>query len=997
MKKIHLILLLWVGCAIGMVAQIRIQGTVIAQDDRSPLVGVSVAEVGTTNGTFTDIDGKYELTVSSKAVIQFSYLGFKTITETVGNRSTIQIIMEPDSHNLNEVVFMGYSGQKKAELSSSVVSIDGDKLKDITTSDVGTMLQGRVAGLQVSNPTGQPGDAAKLRIRGTGSLSAGSMPLYVVDGIAGGSFSPDDVETITVLKDAGATALYGSEGAGGVIVVTTKKAKYNQPTQINFKATYGFTQALKGNQKMMSGSELYEAHRQIMSTNLFESNRPEYLKDTNYDWYEAAFDYGSVQNYYLSVAGASDKMHYMVSANHYDQGGTLINTNYKKTSARINMGSKLSDNVDMNIKINYGQENKRQPSSYITLEGAYSNMPWDVPFDRDGNLLKIDGVTRPDNGLAWYTQDTRNFLHSDAYNYARNKSSNLNADFQLNWNILDWLIFTTNNRFSTSEYTYSRFLDPRAYDPSEQNGYFQRNIGKYSGWNTSNLLRANKTFASIHTLNGLIGFETGRGNETYTSVSGTGMIPGKDSLSGTNSKEQTSYDYKSIGWSLFGQIQYNLLDRYFLTGSLRADASSRFAKNRRVGYFPAISGAWNITNEPFMPKSDILTFMKLRLSYGETGNSDIPLYQSIAVYDTSIKYQDQAGAIPNRLSSSRLAWETAKMTTLGFDFRLFNRVDLNIDLYNINNTDLLLRKPMSPSTGFTNRWENVGDMRNRGLEIQLSSDNIRTKDWYWNTTFNIAFNKNEVRNQDVPFVNNPTGDVAQWIKNGEDITSWYMPKWIGVDYENGDPVWETLERDADGNIIGRGVTNSYAEASKEENYQIVGKATPKFTGGFTNSVNYKGIGLNITTNFVYGNDIYNRTRTQYDTDGVYLGYNMLSLSSNSNWSRWEKPGDVATHPKLVQNGNKQSSATSSRYLEDGSFFRVKNITLYYDFPQAWLQKIKVNALKVFVSADNLFTFTKFSGVDPEVDLDMSAYYLPGTYTYKYPNNKQFTFGVDIKF
>jgi len=238
----------------GIIAQNRIEGTVIAQDDQSPLVGVSVVEVGTTNGTATDLDGKYELTVSSNAVIQFTYLGFRSVTETVGNRKTISVVMEPDSHSLQEVVFMGYSGQKKAELSSSVVSIDGDKLKDITTSDVGSMLQGRIAGLQVSNPTGQPGDAAKLRIRGNGSMSASSTPLYVVDGISGGSFNPDDVETITVLKDAGATALYGSEGSNGVIVVTTKKAKYNQPTQIALKATYGVTKAIKGKQKMMSGS-----------------------------------------------------------------------------------------------------------------------------------------------------------------------------------------------------------------------------------------------------------------------------------------------------------------------------------------------------------------------------------------------------------------------------------------------------------------------------------------------------------------------------------------------------------------------------------------------------------------------------------------------------------------------------------------------------------------------------------------------------------------------
>jgi hypothetical protein len=335
------------------------------------------------------------------------------------------------------------------------------------------------------------------------------------------------------------------------------------------------------------------------------------------------------------------------------------------------------------------------------------------------------------------------------------------------------------------------------------------------------------------------------------------------------------------------------------------------------------------------------------------------------------------------------------MTGLGVDISLINRIHLNLDVYNIDNKNLLLNVPRSPSTGFEYGLENIGQVRNQGVEIQLSSDNIKNKDFLWNTTFNIGFNKNEVislpDNKPITFTAG-SSSITQEVRVGQDLNSWYLPKWIGVDPNNGDPLWEKLIRDESGNIIEQGgTTNVYTEAG----FQVVGKATPKFVGGFTNTLSYKGVSLYVAANFIYGNTVYHRDRESYDADGAYLGYNMMRLQDG--WSRWSEAGDVATHPKPVMNGNKHSNKTSSRYLEDGSFLRIKNIALSYELPKNIINKVKLNSCKVYISGDNMFTFTNFSGLDPEVSLQNSTWSLAGMYAFNYPVSRQMLIGFDITF
>lgn len=972
---------------------IRVQGTVVsAGENKESLVGVTVAVKGTNQGTATDLEGNYSIEVSPDATLVFSYIGFSTHEESVKGRKVINVSLNPAVTAFDEVIVMGYSSQKKAELSSAIVTLSADKVTDVTSADIGNMLQGKVAGVMISNSTGQPGSAADILIRGTGSITAQADPLFVVDGIPGGSFNPNDVETITVMKDAGATALYGSAAAGGVIVVTTKQATKKQKTQVNFKASYGTKNALSGNFEMMNGAELFDLHAKLFGPTLQPTQRPDELRDRNFDWYDAAFNTGNLQNYYLSVSGSENNINYFVSADYYQEDGTLINTNYDRISSRLNLNAKLSPRVDMNVRLNYTEGKSRNETSYINLSGAYGGIPWDNPYDADGNIINIAGDYRPDNGELWYFQNKRNFLFNEQYNYNKSRSQDLVADLQLTWNILDWLSFSTSNRFARSNYKSIEYIDPRTVDPSFKDGYVSSTPVLYGSWGTTNLLKSSNSFGE-HTINGLLGWEAGRGYTDYTSAEGTGMPNGIGALSASTPYAVAGYKYRTASWSAFAQAQYSYLNTYFLTASFRTDANSIFGKDNRVGYFPSVSGSWLISNEKFMPQTDWLSFLKLRASYGVTGNSNIQNFRSMALYSLGHKYQDVVGAVATRLANADLSWESAHMSGLGLDISLWKRLHLNIDVYNIDNKDMLLEVPKPTSSGFDNRYENSGTVRNQGIEFQVSSDNIKTKDFYWNTTFNIGFNKNRVRSlptDNFPLQYGSTG-VYQLAQEGYDIFSWYLPKWIGVDYENGDPVWEKIIRDEEGNIVNRVGTNNYAEAES----QIVGKATPKFTGGFSNTMVYKGIGLHITGSFVYGNDIYNYPAHKYDSDGAYLGYNQMKLKKG--WKRWENPGDVVTHPKAVLNGNKGSNNISSRYLEDGSFLRIRNITLSYELPKKWLDVVGISGCKIYASTDNPFTFTNFSGTDPEVNLKKTSWSLPGVYVESYPVSRQFLFGVDIKF
>jgi TonB-linked SusC/RagA family outer membrane protein len=969
----------------------KISGIVI-ESSGIPIIGASIFVKGSSIGAVSNFDGKFSLEVPEQSTLTISYIGFTTKEVKVGLQTNLTISLDEDTKKLDEVIVMGYSSQRKSELSSSAVTLSADKLTDIATSDIGNMLQGKVAGLVVYNSTGQPGSAAEIRIRGTGSITANAEPLYVVDGIPGGSFNPNDVETLTVLKDAGATALYGSAAAGGVIVVTTKSGTRNQATIVNVKATAGMKKNLFGNFKMMESQELFSMHKKLFSPALFSLKRPSSLLHQNFNWQDAFFKSGVQQNYYVSASGSNNQTTYFASLDYYNEDGTLINTGFNKFSGRLNLNTQLYENLDMNIRLSYTNSDVQGASSWTTLNDAYTKMPWDSPYDKDGAIEKITSATRAD-GTDWYSQDKWNALHNEQYNYNKTNSYELIADFQLNWILTDWLVFSTTNRFNQSTFKNKMFIDPRTYSPEYAKGFLYNQVGMGKSFGTTNTLKSNNKFGA-HSLNSLLGIEWGESNNEYTSAAGQGMPNGMDALNASEIYQIGGYSVPLRSYSGFGQVQYSYLSKYFATASLRGDANSKFAPKKRLGWFPSVAASWLISNEDFLKGNENITFLKLRGSYGLTGNSNIGMYEYLASYALSSSYQNVVAAIPTRMSNHYLGWETAYMSSLGLDINIRKNIELNIDVYNTDNKDLLLAVPLSPSTGFFSITSNAGSVRNQGIELQLNTINISTKDFKWDMGFNIGFNKNTVTEtpEDGAFLQTRSS-VSQEIKRGQDIYSWFMPKWLGVDQSNGNPVWEKIVYDANGDITDRVETSNYKDAT----FQVVGKATPIFNGGWTNNLTYKGLYVSINTNFVYGNKIFNYNRLALDADGAYLGYNQLSLDNGLGWTRWEKAGDVATHPKLVMNGNNASNSISSRYLEDGSFFRVKNLQFGYDLPSRWLNTMHINRCKVYLSGDNLLTLTKFSGMDPEVTLKTSEYTLAGLYSSNYPIARQFLIGIELGF
>ena len=999
MKRLQAIFfsLLLVG---SVYADINVKGTVIDADGQEPLIGVSVLVKGTTTGTVTDYDGNFEMTVPDKATLQLSYIGYKTIeVRAVDN---MRIIMESDAQQLQEVVSLGYSAVKKAELSSAVVTVSADELTDVTTSDVGTMLQGKVAGVQVSSATGQPGAGAEIRIRGTGSITAAADPVYVVDGVMGGSFNPNDIETISVLKDAGATGIYGAAAAGGVIVVTTKSGKRNEKARVSFRATAGCSQPLFGNFVMMKSEELYDYQKAMYNAkgikgSTFNNLRPASLLNEDHDWKDYFFKNGVTQNYYVSIAGGGSKLGYYASFDYYNQQGTFINTGFEKYSGRVNLNAEVFKWLDMKVSAYFDKSNSESEASWRMMNDAYYKLPWDNPYDENGNLVYIDKAIRSDNGKAWYSQDKFNSLHNTQYDYSKGGGMSLGVDMQLNFHITDWLTLQSSNRFSHSNGKWTAYQDPRTFHPEYPDGYLEESMDWSYSFGTTNILKAQYQWGA-HSVNGMIGFEYGSWRNEYTVAAGTGMLNGVDALNATVPNAVAGYKVPGAGWAAFIQAGYDYGKRYFINATFRAESSTNFAPDHRVGYFPSVAASWLISNEEFMKSQDVVSFLKLRASYGITGNNNIPAYRYLATYALNEKYQNETTATATRLGNTMLHWETANMAAVGIDLTFIDRFDMSIDLYNTDNTGLLLDVPVAPSTGYTSVTKNAGTVRNQGIEFRFDATVLKMKDLRWDIGFNIGFNRNRVTSlpNHTPFPQSAS-EVNQLVQEGEDIYTWYMKEWAGVDPDNGDPLWYMVDTlgnyvlDAAGN---KTTTNNY----KATNPCNVGKATPIFQGGLNTQFSWKGLALSINTNFTYGNKVYNYTRQALDADGAYLGLAQYSIENNKlGWNRWEKPGDVATHPKGVLTGNKGSNNTSSRYLEDGSFFRLKNITLSYDFCATLIPKKYMSKLRVYVSADNIATATKFSGMDPEVSITSVPGSLAGMYSDQYPVARNIVGGIEIEF
>lgn len=950
----------------------------VVKDKDGPLPGVSITLKSDPKiGTISDVNGKYSINIPENGTLVFNAIGYKSVELAAHQRSILNLVtMEENVSSLNEIVVLGYSSKQLSNISGSVSVVSNEELNDVTSNNLASLLQGKVAGVIVSNGSGgDPNSSGTPIIRGSSSISAGSSPLYVVDGIIGGNANPNDIESVTVLKDAAVTGLYGSRAANGVIIITTKSGKAGK-SEINFSSNAGINEKTTGGFEIMNSQQLYDYQKLFMSPVDFTRERPSSLLLQNTNWIDLAFRTGITQDNTLSYSGGTEKTQIYTSANYYKEQGTLRHNGLDKYTFRANISHHISEKLKLNIQLNsdFGKYEREASGNSGALYGAFTNVPWDNPYNPDGSIrLGIES--------GWIGRENTNFLHAWQYNFGNTKQSAVTGDINLTYKISPKLTFSTFNRASYDHSKNVLYYDVQSKSGKPTNGSLSNIFNNNSALITSNRLDYKQNFGR-HNFNLLAVVEGEKNYFDNNSIMGQGLPPSLAVMSVSSriltAGGNTVENYYGKG---LVQVDYDYNNRYFAAATFVNETSSRFGADNRSANFYTLSGAWLLSNEQFMKNQSIFDQVKVRASYGSTGNAQIDNYQSLGLYTYSFQYAGFSAAMPTQLANSNLTWEKAKTTNLGFDIGMFKRISMNIDLYDKTTNALLLNVPLPYTSGYSSIMENVGSIQNRGLEINLNTDNLKGS-LKWETSFNIAFNRNKVLrlNQGKSMI---IGN--QSISVGHDLNSWYMRSWSGVDQQNGDPLWEKVTTGVDGKTT-ISTTNSYSGA----NLQFVGSASPTFTGGVMNTFSYKGLSLKAFFNFVNGNQVYHNTREFFDSDGSYQTYNSMVLKDD--WNRWQKPGDIATHPKSITAGNKLSNRPSSRYLEDGSYIRLRNITFSYQLPQSILSKVKLADVRVFVSGDNLWTGTRFSGMDPEVLLGPGG----GTSSNKYPISKKGLFGINIK-
>lgn len=978
-------------------AYTQITGTVY-DENGTEIPGVNVLIQGTTTGVITNANGKYKIIANVGDSLEFSFLGYNTTKILVSQKNQkIDVKLTPFTFDIGELVVLGYSNKAKTEISSAVTVISSERLNDTPTDDIAGLLQGKVAGVQVVENSGAPGSGAEVRIRGISTIKPGNAePLYVVDGIIGGSFDPNDVESVTILKDAGATGMYGARANKGVIIVTTKSAKTDKPT-FELKSSYGYNFADHGNITMMNGQEFYdwssEMYRDEDTHQIdkikFYDDYDKALSNYNYNWVDEAFKPAPFQKYYLSTSGKTNKLGYYLSGAYYNEKGTFRNTGFEKINLKAKTVLELNRRVDLKNNINL-TASKGTSYDYMDMYYTYLGIPWDNPFNTDGSARYIDrsNAKKLADGTGWWSRDPINPFHTIDNSDHSYKGVAADYDLTLSIKIFDWLTFTSTNRTSFSTNKNHTYYSPVVAGTYSGKGYISEDQAMWFSVLTSDLLRFNKQFGN-HTIDGIIGGEMEKGYTESLGLSGTGLSEGF-SVPSVASSEYQLWGNNETGLmrSLLFQVNYNYKSTYFLTGSYRVDASSNFPPNNRIAKFPTISASVLLNKLSLLKDVAYLTMLKARSSYGLTGDPDIGASRYMGLFSLSTQYNSNSAAIPYQLANPDLKWERTSQFNVGVDAEFFNRLTLNLDFYNSTTNDLIILAAQPLSQGFENRYENSGYVVNKGIEINLSSVNIKRGDFKFITDFSFAKNTNVLDGINAP-ITSTVGGVTQIYQNGSEIYTFYLPKWLGVDPDTGGPLWEKIERDTDGNIISREPTSNYSEAEPQE----VGSALPDFTGGVSVTLAYKNISLYANGAYQYGNEIYNSTRIFMDNDGHEPYYN--NMLPKEDWSRWEKPGDVATHPSMQNNS--LSKETSSRYIEDGSFFKIRTVSLQYHLPKSWVNRFNVNDVSIVCTANNLHVFTNFWGQDPEVTLNKLSWSMPGVSDFKYPNNRQFIFSLNVKF
>lgn len=975
----------------------KIKGTIIDSKTGEPVIGASVKVKGTKLAAVTDLNGEFELNTHANATLQISYVGFKETEVKASNG--MKISLEEDTESLEEVVVVGYGTQKKESLTGAMANIKGEKLKDITSATVENMLNGKVSGVYVAPGSGRPGSTGAIIIRGQTSINGATAPLWVVDGVivgnSAGDLNPDDIETMTVLKDAASTAIYGSEGANGVVVVTTKQAKHEKMS-ISLSAKAGLSTLNRGNLEMMDGAEFYDYYKSFQ--NVESVNFPRWnedLRNSNFDWFKLAKKTGSTQDYNLTLNGGSENIQSMFTLGYFKEEGAVKGYDMNRYSTRIKVVYKPYE--WLTIKPNISGSRTNDKDKQYSVGAMYSMMPWDSPYDENGNLV-------PNYYAGWVNSKATNYLNDlAAGDYSTSTTYDLSGGLDFDIKIAPWLTFSSVNNYSYYNSQTHGYYDPKSSSGEGVNGrtteYNYVSTRRY----TNQLLRFKKSWGK-HNVNALLAYEFNDYEMKYTDVYATGFISGFEDFM-TAAKPEMANGYRTA-WakqSYFTQWRYDYDSRYYGELSLRRDGRSNFGSNNRYGNFFSVSGAWNINNESWF-KADWVDQLKLRAAFGSVGNVPTSLYPSYSLYSVGATYNENPGALISQIGNKDLTWEKTYTTGVGVDASFWqNRLHATLDYYIKNTSNILYQVPVTGLVGVTSIWKNIGKMRNTGIEFTVGGDIIRTKDLTWNVTANISHNSNELRDlykqrdANGNYVVKPVlisdgtsiaGTAQRILEIGEPVDTYYMKEWAGVNPEDGKPQW--YMDDANGNKV---VTDSYSKAS----YYKCGKASPDVYGSFSTSLFYKNFDLQANFGYSLGGQIYSYYRQEFDSDGAYAGdRNQMKLQKG--WSRWEKPGDIATHPRAMYNNQDKGNLASSRYLESSDYLKLRSLTLGYNFD---LKKYGIQTLRLSVSGENLFTITDYSGVDPELPAgtnDKGVLSVTNTGgTSVYPAVRKFMLGVNLTF
>ncbi len=966
------------GLLLFLVQEIYAQKTAVSgkvvDTTGEPIIGASVFEVGKTGGTLTDVNGRFSLDVASVgSQIRVTYVGFKS-QDVVTTSQPMTITLVLSESVLDEVIVTGYSSQKRSNVTASIATVDAKDLQRTATSpSIGNLLQGKVAGVDVISTSGRPGTTGNIRIRGRASISSNQSVLWVVDGIiqhTTPNINPNDVESMSVLKDGAATAQYGSRGVNGVIVVTTKRPQSGKG-QIAVNLKTGTSTLNQGNFKLMDSQQLYD-YFQGFGTQL-PANITNTVTQTNHDWVKNGTQTGRLNDLNLTYSGKTEKSSLFTGFNYYKEEGSVKGFTYDRITGRINLDYQITPKLLFKPKINatYTSEDNREHSLYQ----MYLNMPWDSPTATNGSMVNPQA-----DGVSWWGRDKSNYLYDLQYNYSTGHTFDIQTNADFDYSITKNLSFLSTNNVAIYNYDGLSYTDPKSNSGLADLGRVYNSDAKRIVRFTNQMLKYNKTI-DVHAFNALVAYEYSDYMYQGFNATGKGIVPGTiilDAASSPQATKGTKNDYAFQSGMILANYSYD--DRYNVQASFRRDGSSRFGENKKYGNFYSVSGAWNVHNEEFLRETPFNVF-RLKASYGLTGNVPSAYYGHYSLFSLTGQYNGIPAATMSNLGNPNLTWETSKDVNLGLELGVWNRINATLDLYNKNTDGLLYFVQLPATAGWTGYYENIGAVRNKGIELTLGVDVLgKNSPVSWNINFNIAKNINrivELKNH----LDQPAGNKR--YSEGRDIDSWYMRKWAGVNTENGAPQWEQVNATT-GEVT---ITSNYNLAT----LQFVGTSSPKNFGGLSTNLEYKGIYL--FANFAFNNGAwaYNNYRELFDADGAYPYYNQMILQDG--WSRWTPENKNATHPAIVFNSANNSNKVSSRYLEDASFIKMRNITLGYRLPAVLTDKIKARGVDLYVAADNLWTKTKFSGIDPEAVLFPD----PNNTYYQYPFPKRVTFGINFNF